>query len=200
MMRQRKRKKTVFLSPERLVFKETDPKATLTVYNPYDGPVFYRVLSNVPERFIVSDPEGCLPSAYRVDIAVQYRLDEEEDANEKADNKFKIDLYSEGKVLLGSKIIFAEIQTSKREEDSFRPTRESSVPRPAASATTKHSPRRSDGTTSSPFIIIIGLFCVGILIWPDPGTSRYTSFIEISTSHRLLAAYVLGLITVAIFR
>lgn len=82
----------------------------------------------MPERFVVSDPEGSLPSAYRVDMyvtqsfanpfkntleyfsAVQYRLDEEEDANEKADNKFKIDLYSEGDVLLGSKIIFAEIQ------------------------------------------------------------------------------------------
>lgn len=61
----------VFLSPPELLFTPTKRRSSLTVFNPYQSEVQFRILTTSPERYDVGITKGTIKSGRRIDITVR---------------------------------------------------------------------------------------------------------------------------------
>jgi len=64
----------VFVFPNQLTFYLRDPQShrqIMTIYNPYDFPVSYEVLSTAPNNYSVQEPQGVLKPRCCIDIAIR---------------------------------------------------------------------------------------------------------------------------------
>lgn len=53
----------VFVFPTNLVFYSDDPQShtrVVTIYNPYDFPLNYKMMSTDPNKYSVTEPEVCI--------------------------------------------------------------------------------------------------------------------------------------------
>lgn len=128
------------------------------------------------------------------------------DENIGKSDKFRIDLYHQnGLKKLGSKEVKSQlVLTSKADEpgddDSakvFNPPHRESL-----SSQQKEPSSSPSNTNPSPpglAVLLLTVICVVILLWPDDN-SRVTWYVMVTTNHRLLAAYILGLVTMAILK
>ncbi|XP_015589431.1 motile sperm domain-containing protein 1 isoform X1 [Cephus cinctus] len=69
------RKLPVFVFPQSITFYLDDQsthKQVLTLYNPYDFPVKFKVLCTAPNKYKVVDPEGTIKARCCVDIVVRH--------------------------------------------------------------------------------------------------------------------------------
>uniref|UniRef100_A0A6P7FDF2 Motile sperm domain-containing protein 1-like n=1 Tax=Diabrotica virgifera virgifera TaxID=50390 RepID=A0A6P7FDF2_DIAVI len=65
----------VFVFPNSLKFylsTKSTHKQLLTLYNPYDFPVRFKVLSTSPNKYAVIDPEGSIGPQMLVDIVIRH--------------------------------------------------------------------------------------------------------------------------------
>ncbi|XP_076379356.1 motile sperm domain-containing protein 3 isoform X2 [Megalopta genalis] len=69
------RKLPVFVFPQSVTFfldDQSTHKQVLTLYNPYDFPVKFKVLCTAPNKYKVVDPEGTIKARCCVDIVVRH--------------------------------------------------------------------------------------------------------------------------------
>ncbi|KAG7213534.1 hypothetical protein KM043_002794 [Ampulex compressa] len=69
------RKLPVFVFPQSITFfldDQSTHKQILTLYNPYDFPVKFKVLCTAPNKYKVVDPEGTIKARCCVDIVVRH--------------------------------------------------------------------------------------------------------------------------------
>ncbi|KAG5328703.1 MSPD1 protein, partial [Acromyrmex charruanus] len=69
------RKLPIFVFPQSITFYLDDQsthKQVLTLYNPYEFPVKFRVLCTAPYKYQVVDPEGIIKASSCVDIVVRH--------------------------------------------------------------------------------------------------------------------------------
>ncbi|KAL2715609.1 motile sperm domain-containing protein 1-like isoform X1 [Vespula squamosa] len=69
------RKLPVFVFPSSITFyleNQSTHKQVLTLYNPYDFPVKFKVLCTAPNKYKVVDPEGTIKAKCCVDIVVRH--------------------------------------------------------------------------------------------------------------------------------
>ncbi|XP_029175148.1 motile sperm domain-containing protein 1-like isoform X3 [Nylanderia fulva] len=69
------RKLPIFVFPQNITFYLDDQsthKQVLTLYNPYDFPVKFKVLCTAPNKYQVVDPEGIIKASSCVDIVVRH--------------------------------------------------------------------------------------------------------------------------------
>ncbi|VEN35074.1 unnamed protein product [Callosobruchus maculatus] len=67
----------VFVFPNSLKFylaSKTTHKQLLTLYNPYDFPVRFKVLCTAPNKYAVIDPEGSIGPRMLVDIVIRHTM------------------------------------------------------------------------------------------------------------------------------
>ncbi|XP_043516261.1 motile sperm domain-containing protein 1-like isoform X2 [Frieseomelitta varia] len=69
------RKLPVFVFPHSITFfldDQSTHKRVLTLHNPYDFPIRFKVLCTAPNKYKVVEPEGTLKSRYCIDIVVRH--------------------------------------------------------------------------------------------------------------------------------
>ncbi|XP_076390121.1 motile sperm domain-containing protein 1 isoform X1 [Megachile rotundata] len=69
------RKLPVFVFPQSITFfldDQSTHKQVLTLYNPYDFPIKFKVLCTAPNKYKVVDPEGTIKARCCVDIVVRH--------------------------------------------------------------------------------------------------------------------------------
>ncbi|GAU90536.1 hypothetical protein RvY_02940 [Ramazzottius varieornatus] len=226
----------VFTFPNSLAFYADDKdtlRQIMTVYNPYEFPIKFRVYSTAPKTYSVTDSQGTVKPGFCSDIVVRHNATGPPKYGHP--EKFRIQIYdSLGSGLkddsfgglLGRKDIEATLYErrpistssdashSEREEDGTFTrlagnTSSTTYPRDTPSA--EWNPGRRSQTFNppaqfappSPVILLVALLCVVVLCLPTENTTIHSQlpvYLHLSINQKLVAAYILGLITMVILR
>ncbi|XP_060593282.1 motile sperm domain-containing protein 1-like [Ruditapes philippinarum] len=199
----------VFVFPTTLSFYSDDQsshKQVLTLYNPYEFPLKFKVLCTVPRKYTVVDAEGTVRPRCCVDVVVRHT-----DIcinNEGVNDKFRIQVSEHGqRKILGKKDVNAVLLPTKgrevtpNREDKFHALAHSSQgPDIQGQSYTDSDVRKRPVGGPSIVVILAGLVCIVALMLPQQGDSgsRLPDYIHLSVNQKLIAAYVLGLVTMLI--
>lgn len=215
----------VFVFPVQLDFyyeDQTTHKRVVTIYNPYEFDVTFKVLCNNPKKYAVVEPEGKIFGQKCVDIVIRHVAVSPQTCE--TTDKFRVHMFEEGNTeLLGKKDILATLHPG---------------PPPAESSSLGTQQRKTLGVLSSlagarqgdqaeagllghrdsarqpPNYIacLAAVICILALFLPTEGDASLTSasstasllaeypWLHLSVNQKLVFAYVLGLVTMAILR
>ncbi|XP_039289917.1 motile sperm domain-containing protein 1 [Nilaparvata lugens] len=195
----------VFIFPTSIVFyleDKTSHKQVLTLYNPYDFVISFRVLCTAPRKYTVVDSEGTVKSQCCIDIVIRHNAVSLGNCN--VTDKFRIQVRDHStKQVIGKRDMTATLCSDRRAErervtpdpDSFQsmPTPSDAPGKPNSHQypiIQKTGPARTNNLTA----IIIGVLCMVALLCPTEGESSVSSFIafHLSVTIKLIASYVLG--------
>jgi len=199
----------VFVFPTVLNFYIDDQnshKQVLTLYNPYDFTVLFKVLCNNPTKYNVVEAEGLIKSKCCIDIVIRvtdcHKVLQRED-------KFRIHLYELGlSKLLGKKDIIA-ILCDKSEDtkltesckDYKRPTRKELDE--FLQMHRKESIVIQRSLPSVPVIMLL-LVCIFALMLPteseDVAKVGIVKLFYLSVNQKLIVSFILGLVTMAVLK
>lgn len=202
----------VFVFPSTLNFFYEDKqthKQVLTVYNPYDFTVQFKVYCNNPTKYKVVESEGFIKKACCIDIVIRVT---DFSPNAQREDKFRIQLYEHQLLkseLLGTKEIVAFLYPTSGNNDK-QPKLSQRTKRPNAKEVDEvfYRQRRESvivqrSLPSIP-VIILSVCCIVILMLPSDKEviehSIIPPYLHISINQKLIAAYVLGLVTMAILK
>ncbi|XP_071084347.1 motile sperm domain-containing protein 1-like isoform X1 [Haliotis cracherodii] len=200
----------VFVFPSSLAFYSDDQathKQVLTLYNPYDAALKFKVLSTAPRKYTVVDSEGTIRPRCCVDIVIRH-IDICIN-NEGVKDKFRIQVSEYGqKKMLGRKDVSSMLLPRK---DSVVPPDEDFQSLPShttegadsqQSLSSRHGHARPAGSGPGFIVICAAIACIVALAMPSQGEkeSRLPEYLHVSQQQKLIAAYILGLVTMVILR
>ncbi|TRY67822.1 hypothetical protein TCAL_11120 [Tigriopus californicus] len=211
----------VFVFPSRLDFyleDQTTHKRILTLYNPYDMDVPFKVLCNNPKKYAVVEPEGQIVGQKCVDIVVRHVSVSPQ--NLQHPDKFRIQLYNpDHSELIGQTDVIATLHSGMPEDHPEHQTHNShSLPHrastarpsltslPAGPSSTGVDFFHSQTPPNQPNLIacLAGLVCIISLFLPTEGEPSETfkdyTWLHLTVNQKLVFAYVLGLVTMVILR
>ncbi|KAJ8982159.1 hypothetical protein NQ317_013944 [Molorchus minor] len=202
----------VFVFPNTLKFylgSKTTHKQLLTLYNPYDFPVRFKVLCTAPNKYAVIDPEGSIGPHMLVDIVIRHTMPIAATCN--VTDKFRISMQDHTtKQVLGKRDIEATLVQGERDNISndgdFQSVPCTERISSAEDQRIIFTNRSLPPTHSTNYVIsiIIGLVCVVTLLLPTrqevPQPSNIPPYLHLSVNFKLVLAYVLGLVSMVIFR
>lgn len=213
----------VFVFPTSLNFYSLDQsshKQILTLYNPYDFAFRFRVWCTNPSRYSVSNADGVVRPRCCVDIIIRHKAVIPE--NEGRPDKFRIQITDNGqKTVLGKKDLLAMLLPHSEAvivtNDKFESM--SSGPASALSAMTATGTEAASALSlpghyrgNGPNWLVVGaaVLCLVCLFLPTesdhpPHSSPsplpwLPSYMMPSVTQKLIAAYVLGILTVVLLR
>jgi len=209
----------VFVFPVQLDFyyeDQTTHKRVVTIYNPYEFDVTFKVLCNNPKKYAVVEPEGKIFGQKCVDIVIRHVAVSPQTCE--TTDKFRIHMFEEGSAeLLGKKDILATLHPGPPPaESSSLGTQQrktlgvlSSLAGAARQGQGEGGILGRDGGRQSPNYIacVAAVICILALFLPtegDPVSSSHLlsdqPWLHLSVNQKLVFAYVLGLVTMAILR
>ncbi|KAK9505631.1 hypothetical protein O3M35_009635 [Rhynocoris fuscipes] len=206
----------VFAFPSSLDFylgSQTTYKRVITLYNPYDFAVRFSVHCNARDKYIVVYPEGSIKSKCQVDLVIRHKA--VTPANCNVVDKFKIKFHDHTtKQEIGRKVITAKLHPGvpESEDDDKSITSATSLDLNERSISnlkfssqsfgTKdgHSSSGRGGNSVNPVVLLTGLVCVIALLLPNEGDQNTSFPLHLSHNLKLVFSYVLGLVTIVIFR
>ncbi|XP_060070837.1 motile sperm domain-containing protein 1-like [Ylistrum balloti] len=203
----------VFVFPSSLTFYSDDQsthKQVLTLYNPYDFPLRFKVLCTTPRKYTVVEAEGTIKEKCCCDIVIRH-IDICIN-NEGIKDKFRIQVVEHGqKKILGRKEVISVLLPKKESsppslEDTFM-----SMPVPGRGKDTIQPPSSSRqgpvgnvrGGGPSLIILLAAVSCILALMMPTQGMDSETSlpeYLHLSIHQKLIAAYILGLVTMVVLQ
>lgn len=199
----------VFVSPSCLNFYFDDQrtyKQVVTIYNPYDFTVQFKVLSTNPTKYKVVDSEGIIKNECCIDIVIRIT---EFLPNTQREDKFRIHLYKQDSLPkpVGRKEISAFLSPTNHEQENKPYTRKSRRSNPKDVDDIFLRQRRESvviqrSLPSIP-VILLTICCIVALMLPtdkDKTESFVPSYLHLSMNQKLVAAYVLGLVTMAVLK
>ncbi|KAJ7381329.1 Motile sperm domain-containing protein 1 [Desmophyllum pertusum] len=198
----------VFVFPQTLTFyadEQSTHKQVLTVYNPYEFALRFKVLSTAPSRYIVVDSDGVIKPRCCIDIVIRHT--DIQPAITQQD-KFRLHIFEHGlQKVIGKKEIMAVLQPSRTEQqqkpkEEGRSLRRSQRTR-NSSVTLEHFTDSGHGQQGpSLWVIIMAVACIIALVLPMEGDkhSDLPHYLLLSVNQKLLAAFILGLIVMAILK
>lgn len=191
----------VFVFPDSLTFFADDQstfKQILTVYNPYTFSVQFKVFGTAPRCYKVTEAEGVIKSRCYVDVVI--RCVEITCATERSD-KFRVCLFEHGvSQHIGEKEIAALVFSTKATANE-RHSKIKSKERPFR--THRHEAIIEDVKSGPGALVIgLGLFCLIALMLPTDGehNSSIPSYLHLTFNQKLIAAYILGLVTMVVLK
>ncbi|XP_054268956.1 motile sperm domain-containing protein 1-like [Macrosteles quadrilineatus] len=198
----------VFVFPNTITFyleDQTTHKQILTLYNPYDFAVRFKVLSTSPRKFTVVDPEGSIRPKCCIDIVIRHGAVNL--VNCQIVDKFRIQMYDfSTKQLIGRRDVTATLVTG--EPDKSIPDKEfeclaappSTPSQPQRQYSLGHrSERPASAGPNQWFLSAVALVCIAVLCLPLEGEKSAISW-PVTVNVKLVVSYVLGLVTMVIFR
>jgi len=204
----------VFVFPTSLTFyadDQTSHKQVLTLYNPYEFALKFKVLSTSPRRYVVVDAEGTIKPHCCIDIVIRHSAILP--GNYGITDKFRIQMLEHGhRQVIGKKDISATLVASKPEPGSsggdtehFEQLLPASVSHTRAQQYSIGIPRDAGGgggTGPNIIVILAAIICILALMLPTEGQdqSSLPSYLHLSVPQKLIFAYTLGLVTMVILR
>jgi len=214
----------VFVFPGNLDFyleDQTTHKRVLTLYNPYDSDIIFKVLCNNPKKYAVVEPEGRIAAQKCIDIVVRH-VAVSPSAVQQTD-KFRIQIFednSPGEVV-GKRDVLATLHPGVPDPSDSRHS--ASLPHHRANAAALMAPQGSSNETGNyantlnehssiaygqhPNLIacFAAIVCIIALFLPTEGESNNVMlkdypYLHLTVNQKLVFAYVLGLVTMAILR
>uniref|UniRef100_H2YD32 MSP domain-containing protein n=1 Tax=Ciona savignyi TaxID=51511 RepID=H2YD32_CIOSA len=216
-VRIKKQKLPVYVSTEKVTFYLNDPTThsrILTVYNPYDFPVCYKVLCTAPKKYTVGEDKGTIKQHSCCDIVIR-RTSLDKSLLDIVD-QFRLEVYygksssSSRKLLptslLGvkniSSVLLSEVSAENTQVKAV-PTSISKIALESLKEETDKQEVKGEFLSSRWLLVSVAIACLFALGAHTAGQVEDNSIIPISFSltsnQKLVAAYILGLVTMAIF-
>ncbi|XP_075538973.1 motile sperm domain-containing protein 1-like isoform X1 [Dermacentor variabilis] len=197
----------VVVCPSQLDFyldQQESHKQVLTLYNINDFSVRFQLLSNAPRCYAVAEPEGVLKPHSFIDVVVRHR--EALEANVGRRDHLRIIMREEGGRLHGHRDVPATLRPARSRGDEPLSAATGSVPQePSLGAERRLSQRATNGP--SPAVFVVAVACLVALVLPLEGASGSSSssssshpFLQLTHQQKLIAAYILGLVTMLVVR
>ncbi|CAH3105590.1 unnamed protein product [Porites lobata] len=201
----------VFVFPQSLTFcadEQASHKQVLTVYNPYEFALRFKVLCTAPSRYIVVDSDGVIKPRCCIDIVIRH-IDIQPGITQQ--DKFRLHIFEHGlQDVIGKKEIIAVLQPSRTEpkqKSKERPSTRRGTQRIGSSSVTVEQFADSGfGGQNAPslWVIMMAVVCIIALMLPLEGDKQRSDlipqYLHLSVNQKLLAAFILGLITMAILK
>uniref|UniRef100_A0A3P8QXD7 Motile sperm domain-containing protein 1 n=1 Tax=Astatotilapia calliptera TaxID=8154 RepID=A0A3P8QXD7_ASTCA len=222
----------VFVFPNELVFYADDQsshKQVLTLYNPYEFALKFKVLCTAPNKYTVVDATGAVKPQCCVDIVIRHR--DVRACHYGVYDKFRLQVSEQSqRKALGRKEVTATLRPSAsqdppspRPQDEERRIADSEffeqtafqtgrkkrgnrccVKLPLDGAKLSQNSIESRPVAGGPSLltVLLGLVCMAALMLPTLGEQESTVpvYLHLSVNKKLVAAYVLGLLTMVILR
>ncbi|XP_053574331.1 motile sperm domain-containing protein 1 isoform X2 [Bombina bombina] len=190
----------VFIFPPGLDFyadDQTSHKQVLTLYNPFPRVLRYKVLSTAPLRYTVVDSEGLVKPNSCIDIVTRHR-----DISARhygTTDKFRVEVWEEGggRGAGGRKDITATLHPTKLAQRDRSPQVPLSWNQPPQVFSVRQGFPRPISSGLFSLYILVGLVSLVVLMLPlhgDPRSLLHEN-LHVSIIQKLVAAYVLGLLT-----
>ncbi|CAF4323550.1 unnamed protein product [Rotaria sp. Silwood2] len=187
-----------FCSSNSLVFYLDDSitfSQVLTLYNPYEFSVRYKVLCTAPRTYSIAESQGEIHPQHSVDIVVRL-LDTSSSSN--VAHKIRIQYFDRRKPqdLIGKRDIICTILSFKPLEQNFDDEINNSSSR-IRTTTTKISQQEIRDPLVVLILIILSAICALILILPTISNNEsnlktyLTSYLHMTTSSKIVASYIL---------
>ncbi|CAM4927251.1 unnamed protein product [Rotaria socialis] len=190
-----------FCSSDSLLFyldDSTSRSQVLTLYNPYEFSVRYKVLCTAPRTYSIVEPQGDIHPQHSVDIIVRL-LDIS--SNQNVVQKIRIQYYDRQKSqdALGKRDIACTILPHKPSEHNFDDDSNNSPSRIRTATNILQQETRDP--IALVVLMILSAICAVILILPtlagneNSTTMRSPSYLHMTTNSKIVASYILGLLT-----
>ncbi|CAJ0947264.1 unnamed protein product, partial [Mesorhabditis belari] len=180
-----------------------------TLYNPFDYPISYRILCTAAHNYTVPDNEGTLRERCQKDIVIRCKQRLQVGQIDKL--RFETRRLGE-RELLGCKDI--RLRTVLEASSSTTSNEFQSLPndRSKRKEPTVHiDPKDPSNQPQSPspqnqlFCILTGIVCACALLVPtigdtNSGSSLIPSWVHLTLQQKLVAAYILGIVTILVLR
>ncbi|XP_034399222.1 motile sperm domain-containing protein 1 [Cyclopterus lumpus] len=202
----------VFVFPTELIFyadEQTSHKQVLTLYNPYEFALKFKVLCTAPNKYTVVDATGAVKPQCCVDIVIRHR--DVRACHYGVYDKFRLQVSEQSqRKALGHKEVTATLRPSAsqeppspRSQDEERRLKEQlAVSEFFEQTASCHTESRPVAGGPSLLTVLLGLVCMAALMLPTLGEQEFTVpvYLHLSINKKLVAAYVLGLLTMVILR
>lgn len=202
----------VFVFPTSLTFYVDDQashKQVLTLYNPYDFVLKFKVFSTSPRKYVVVDADGTIKPHCCIDIVIRHNA--LLPSNYGVTDKFRIQMSEYGhRQVIGKKDIPSTLLAVKPDASSsgadvehFEQLLSPAMSHPQAHQYSIGGPRTVQGGTSPNLIVVFAaIICIIALMLPTEGEdqSSLPSYLRLSVPLKLIFAYTLGLVTMVILR
>nr|KAF6355509.1 motile sperm domain containing 3 [Myotis myotis] len=179
----------VLVFPPDLVFRadqRSGPRQLLTLYNPTGAALRFRVLCTAPDKYTVFDAEGYVKPHSCIDIVIRHVAPTA--SHYDVQDRFRIELFEEGAEgrVLGRKDITSVLRA------------------PAYPLELQGQPDSTPQLATSSFLLFLltGIVSVAFLLLPlqDELGSQLPQILHVSLGQKLVAAYILGLLTMVFIR
>jgi len=206
----------VFVSPSELTYYADDissHKQVLTIYNPYGHSLKYKVLCTAPRKYQVIESEGFIKSHCCIDVVVRHKGPLVSN-DVMVSDKFQIQLYEQGASnVKGHKLIIAQVLQNKPKIHNTRSHQ--ALQQAAAELPLQALPNTGTAATSAeqrgggaearnrnvdPLVVVMALVCGVALLLPtwEVDKSTLPPYLHLTIHQKLVVAYFLGLVTMAI--
>lgn len=198
----------VFVFPQSINFyldDQTTHKQVLTLYNPYDFAVKFKVMCTAPNKYNVVDPEGSIKPRCCIDIVVRHNATTSSNCN--ITDKFRIQMQDHTtKQIIGKRDVTARLvpgaqdTSSDRDRDNFQQLPiVSGVSSPQQQQYLVRDGRSGRAVAPNYVAVAVGVLCCVALMLPTEGDHSSSPF-HLSVNFKLVLAYVLGLVTMVVLR
>lgn len=196
----------VVVCPSQLEFcldQRESHKQVLSLFNLNDFALRFQLQSNAPRRYAVLEPEGLIRPRCFIDLVVRHCQVSE--ANVGRQDQLRVVVREEGGSLRGHRDVPVILIATRRR--TATPTTDDAEEAPAASQDGDGRRRGlaaggGGGSNGSyPVVLVVALACLLALLLPlDEASSKEPALLRLSHQQKLVAAYVLGLVTMLLIR
>ncbi|XP_041427859.1 motile sperm domain containing 1 L homeolog isoform X1 [Xenopus laevis] len=198
----------VFVFPTELIFYADDQsthKQVLTLYNPYEFALKFKVLCTSPNKYVVVDAAGAVKPQCCVDIVIRHK--DVRASHFGVIDKFRLQVSEQSqRKALGRKEVIAMLLPSAKEQQQKEEEEKRMKEHFAESVFFEQAPSQPDARNSSSgpslLMVFLGMVCIAALMMPTLGEieSMVPLYLHLSVNQKLVAAYVLGLVTMVVLR
>ncbi|EPQ11818.1 Motile sperm domain-containing protein 1 [Myotis brandtii] len=188
----------VFVFPTELIFYADDQsthKQVLTLYNPYEFALKFKVLCTTPNKYVVVDAAGAVKPQCCVDIVIRHK--DVRSCHYGVMDKFRLQVSEQSqRKALGRKEVVATLLPSAKEQQ--KEEEEKRIKEPLSDSLFFEQSFQPENRTvsSGPSLltVFLAVVCIAALMLPTLGDveSLVPLYLHLSVNQKLVAAYILG--------